>query len=106
TEDGKKMHDELLRQALMKAQPGIVWPHSGIGATEGKGPAPGNPTDFTILLAPILIEKQLAGLVEIWQEPNRGQDAMHGFLKFTTKMAALASGYTRNTQLRQMVGQQ
>src|SRR6202034_2728900 len=32
--------------------------------------------------------------------------AQRGFLQFLVRMAGLASGYTRNHQLRQMVGQQ
>ncbi|HWY86510.1 MAG TPA: hypothetical protein VNX28_07295, partial [Gemmataceae bacterium] len=67
---------------------------------------PGNPTDFVILIAPIIYDKQLSGLVEIWQDPNRGQDAQKGFLQFIVRMANLAAGYTRNHQLRQMVSQE
>jgi len=104
---GRESHDELLRQAAQKGQPGLLAPHSGLGAPEGhKGPVAGNPTDFVILLAPIMVEKQVAGLVEIWQDPNRGAEAQRGFLQFLVRMAGLASGYTRNHQLRQMTGQQ
>jgi hypothetical protein len=102
----RQMHNELLRQATMSGQPRMVAPQSSIGATEGDQVAPGNPTDYVILLAPIIYDKQVAGLVEVWQDPNRGHAAMNGFLQFMVKMAGLASGYTRNFQLRQMVGQQ
>src|SRR5207248_10531213 len=74
-------------------------------AEDGK-PAPGNPTRYMILLAPIIVEKQVAGLVEIWQDPDRNPEAQRGFLNFLVRMAELASSYTRNYQLRQMVGQQ
>src|SRR5262249_61120349 len=100
-------HDERLRQALQKGQPALLAPHSGLGPAEGgKGPAASNPTDFVILMAPIMVDKVVAGLVEVWQDPNRGPEAQRGFLQFLIRMAGLASGYTRNHQLRQMTGQQ
>ncbi len=53
-----------------------------------------------------MVDKQVQGLIEIWQDPNRGPDAQRGFLQFLVRMAGLAAGYARNHQLRQMVGQQ
>ena len=105
-ENSRNQHDELLRQMTVKAQPTIVPPHSSTGQVEEGKIVPGNPTDYVILLAPILYDKQLAGLVEIWQDANRGPDAQRGFLQFIVKMSALAAGYTRNHQLRQMVSQE
>jgi hypothetical protein len=105
-ENSRAMHNELLRQAHMKGQPGLLWPNSSLGPTENGAPPAGNPTDYVILLAPILVDKQVAGLVEVWQDPNRGHDAQAGFLQFIIKLAALAAGYTRNHQLRTMVGQE
>ena len=98
------MHDELLRQAAMKGLNGfaICPPQSGSGTEKG----PGNPTNFFILLAPIVFDKQVAGMVEVWHHPMRGPDAMRVFLQWLKGMANLAAGYTRNHQLRQMVGQQ
>jgi len=105
-ENSRQVHDELLRQAAMKGQPGLIYPQSSVGQGANGAPAAGNPTDYVVLLAPILVEKQVAGLVEIWQDPMRGPDAQRGFLQFLVKMSSLASGYTRNHQLRNMVGQQ
>jgi hypothetical protein len=106
SESSREQHNKLLEEAFKKAQPGLVPPHSGLGPGEGGAATAGNPTDFVILLAPILVEKQVEGIVEIWQDPNRGPDAQRGFLQFLVRMAGLASAYTRNFQLRQMVGQQ
>jgi hypothetical protein len=105
-ENSRQVHDELLRQAAMKGQPGLIYPQSSVGESTNGAPVAGNPTDYVVLLAPILVEKQVAGLVEIWQDPMRGPDAQRGFLQFLVRMASLASGYTRNHQLRNMVGQQ
>jgi hypothetical protein len=102
----RQQHDELLRHATAKVQPTIVMPHSRIGPPENGVPAPGNPTDHVILLAPITNDKNLVGLLEVFQDPKRGLDAQRGFLNFMVRMTALAGGYLRNHQLRQMVGKE
>jgi hypothetical protein len=106
SESTREAHNKLLEEAFKKAQPGLIPPQSGLGPGEGGAASAGNPTDFVILLAPILVDKQLEGIVEVWQDPNRGPDAQRGFLQFLIRMAGLASAFTRNYQLRQMVGQQ
>jgi hypothetical protein len=106
SETDRQTHDELLRMAAQQGRPQMVPPHSGTGPAEDGKVAPGNPTDYMILLAPILVDKQVAGLVEVWQDADRNPQAQEGFLRFITQMAGLASTYTRNHQLRQMVGQQ
>jgi hypothetical protein len=104
--NSKQMHAELLRHVTMSGQARMAPPQSSMGEAQGNQVAPGNPTDHVILLAPIIYDKQVAGIVEVFQDPGRGPDAMRGFLNFMAKMAGLASAYTRNHQLRQMVGQQ
>jgi hypothetical protein len=106
SEEARQSHDELLRQAILKGQPGFFPPQSGLGPADGGKPTAGNPTSHVILLAPIMVEKQVAGIIEIWQDPKRGPEAQRGFLHFLVRMAGLASGYTRNHQLRTMTGQQ
>jgi biotin carboxyl carrier protein len=106
SEADRQSHDELLRLSAQMARPQMFPPHSGTGAGEEGKPAPGNPTDYVILMAPIMVDKQVAGLVEVWQDADRNPNAQQGFLQFITRMAELASAYTRNHQLRQMVGQQ
>jgi hypothetical protein len=102
----RQQHDELLRHATAKAQPAVVMPHSRVGPPENGVPAPGNPTDHVILLAPITNDKNLVGLLEVFQDPKRGLDAQRGFLNFMVRMTAYAAGYLRNHQLRQMVGKE
>jgi hypothetical protein len=101
TQTSRQMHDELLRQAAMRGAHAKFPPQSSMGDQ-----GPGNPTDFFILLAPIIFDKQVVGMAEVWQDPLRGPEAQDKYLEFLIKMAALAAGYTRNHQLRQMVGQQ
>jgi hypothetical protein len=81
-------------------------PHSGLGPVEEGKVGAGNPTDFMLLLAPILLNGQVAGLIEVWQGANRPLNAVPGFLQFMTLMADLGSRYQRNQMIGQMAGQQ
>src|SRR5262249_51071985 len=105
SEDGRAAHDELLRQAVTNPRPISLPPHSSAGA-EGQGPAPGNPTNFLLLLVPIVVDNQVAGLLEVWQAPDRHPSAIPGFIQFMMRMAEMATRYIRNNLLRTMVGQQ
>jgi hypothetical protein len=106
SETGKQSHDELLRQLVLRPQPIHLPPQSSAGQPEGDRPAPGNPTNYLVLLVPIVAENQVVGLIEVWQNPDRHPQAIKGFLQFMQTMADMAARYTRNHMLRQMVGQQ
>ncbi len=100
----RQRHAELLRQVVAKAQPQIMQAHSGVeGSSDNSA---GNPTDYVLLIVPILVEKSVAGLVEIFQDPSRNPHALQGYLQFLKVVADLAAGYVRNSKLRQMSGQQ
>ena len=67
--NGRQSHNELLRQAFQTSKPILLEPFGSTGILEGI-PA-GNPTDFIVLLAPILLDEKTAlGLVEVWQDPR------------------------------------
>jgi hypothetical protein len=107
SDEARESHDELLRHAIVKPGPIHLPPHSGMGPPpEGKKAPPGNPTDFLLLLVPILVNDQTHGLIEVWQGPNRPRNAIPGFLQFMTLMSELATRYQRNQMLGQMAGQQ
>jgi hypothetical protein len=105
-EDARKSHDELLRQAVAQPRPFHLPPRSGLGAREdGQIPA-GNPTDYVLLIAPIVVNEQVAGLIEVWQGANRPPQAITGYLQYMTFMAELSSRYQRNQMMGQLAGQQ
>lgn len=106
TEEGRESHDELLRKAVMNPQPRYLPPRSSEGGGTPGAAGAGNPTDYLLLLVPIVVDNQVAGLLEVWQAPDRHPNAIRGFLEFMMRMAELATRYTRNHMLRQMVGQQ
>ncbi len=101
----RPMHDELLRQAITQGKGGIIKPHYS-QAANGPDSVAGNPTDFIIILVPILQEKQVIGLVELWQDPSRNANALQSLYQFVVRMVGFISLFLRNHQLRQMVGQQ
>ena len=105
-ENNRQSHDELLRHAFQKAEPLHVPPHSFAAAPDGAGAAPGNPTDFDVLLVPIVVDQIVTGFVEVWQSAGRNPNAIPGFLQFLKRMAHFASVYARSHKLRQIVGQQ
>lgn len=106
TPDSKPMHDELLRQAVLQSKGGIVRPRFSHNFGTAADQIAGNPTDFVILLVPILQEKAVIGLVEVWQQPNRDPNTLQNLFQFLVRMAAFVSIFQRNHQLRTMLGQQ
>jgi hypothetical protein len=105
-DESRQSHDELLRQAMNLGKQIHLPPHASAGSPQGKAPAPGNPTDFILLIVPILLDKQVLGLVEIWQMPDRHPSTIPGFLQFMTHLADLASRYLRNQTTNQLAKQQ
>jgi hypothetical protein len=91
--NGQQMHDELLRQAVMQPRPVSLPPQSSMASPNGTGPEPGNPTEYLLLLVPIQVDNQVAGLLEVWQAPDRHPSAIPGYLQFMLRMGSLACGY-------------
>jgi hypothetical protein len=106
TPEGKPLHDELLRQAVTQGKGGVIKPHYSHNFGAAPEQVAGNPTDYVILMVPILAEKQVIGLVELLTDPNRPANVVQNLYQFLVRMAAFVSLYQRNYQLRTMVGQQ
>jgi hypothetical protein len=83
-----------------------VPPRSGVGQAEEGKPTASNTTDFLLLIVPILLNEQVTGLIEVWQQPNRPPAAIPGFKQYMHLMAELAARYQRAQMLRQMTGQE
>lgn len=105
-EEARKGHEELLRQAILQRRPFHVPPHSGVGVREDGKPAAGNLTDYLLLITPILVNQEPAGIIEVWQHGNRPSQAVTGWLQFMTYMAELSSRYQRNQIVGHLSGQQ
>lgn len=103
---GRQSHNELLRQAFTLGKPMQLGPFETTPIHEG--PPAGNPTEFVNLLAPVQMEKDVAGLVEVWLQPNSNLDArtQRVFLNYLVQMAGYAGNYVRNQQSRKAAGQE
>jgi hypothetical protein len=105
SEEARASHEELLRQSMSQPRPFHVPPRSGVAREDGK-PQAGNLTNYLLLIAPIIVNQQCAGLIEVWQNGNRPPQATTGYLQFMTYMAELSSRYQRNQVMGQLTGQQ
>src|SRR3954447_26625913 len=68
--DGKartQPHDALLGCMIQASQPQIIPP----GASVEGVPNAGNPTNYSLIIAPMTVDKQVVGLVEILMDPTR-----------------------------------
>jgi hypothetical protein len=95
-------HDALLGCMMQTTQPQIVPPGA---AVEGV-PNAGNSTPYALVLAPLIVDKQVVGLVEILMDPTRGAVTRKSILRFVSDLCDLASSYLKNRQMRQMMSQQ
>src|SRR5947199_358245 len=91
-----------LRAMMQATQPQIIPP----GASVEGVPGAGNPTQFALILAPLSVDKQVVGLVEILMDPTRRAASQKSTLRFVSDLTDLAGQYLKNRQMRQMVSQQ
>ena len=75
-------HTLLLNKLLDSAEPTLVPPNSGKIDEDDAG----NPTDFLLVVAPLIIDQETVGLVEILQRPGTGPATQRGYLRFLTRM--------------------
>lgn len=104
--NARACHDELIRYMVQQGRPMLVPPNSGPVASSDATNAPSNLTQYNLLLAPVVVDRQVIGLIEVWIEGSRNAQALRGFMQFMEDMTAYVAGYFRNHQLRQMMGQQ
>src|SRR3954469_25751804 len=103
--DGKartQPHDALLGCMMQASQAQIIPP----GATVEGVPGAGNPTGFALIIAPLWVDKQVVGLVEILMDPTRRAANQKSTLRFVSDLCDLASQYLKNRQMRQVMSQQ
>ncbi len=95
-------HDALLGCMIQATQPQIIPP----GATIEGVPNAGNPTSFALIIAPLVVDKQVVGLIEILMDPTRRAATQKSTLRFVSDLCDLAASYLKNRQMRQMMSQQ
>ncbi|WZO99575.1 biotin/lipoyl-binding protein [Isosphaeraceae bacterium EP7] len=95
-------HDALLGCMMQANSPQIIPPGA---AVEGV-PNAGNPTGYALILAPLVVDKQVVGLVEILMDPTRRAATQKSTLRFVGDLSDLAANFLKNRQMRQMMSQQ
>jgi multidrug efflux pump subunit AcrA (membrane-fusion protein) len=100
--EDQRRHTRLLSRIIEQNEPLLAAPYSGSAGDEEAG----NPTSFLLVLAPIVSENNVEGVVEIFQRPGSEPVAQRGFLRFVTQMAELAGQWLKSRKLRQYGDQQ
>jgi hypothetical protein len=95
-------HDALLGCMLQATQAQIIPPSAVIEGT----PQAFNPTEFALIVAPLMVDKQVVGLLEILMDPSRRAAQQKSTLRFVSDLCDLAATYLKNRQMRQMMSQQ
>ncbi len=95
-------HDALLGCMLQASEAQIIPPSAVI---EGV-PQAFNPTELSLIIAPLIVEKQVAGLLEIVMDPSRRAAQQKSTKRFVSDLCDLAATYLKNRQMRQMMSQQ
>ena len=95
-------HDALLACMIQASQPQIIPP----GATIEGFPNASNSTPFALIIAPLMVDKQVVGLIEILMDPTRRAAQQKSTLRFVGDLCDLAGNYLKNRQMRQMMSQQ
>ncbi|MAT69524.1 MAG: hypothetical protein CMJ58_08365 [Planctomycetaceae bacterium] len=100
-------HARLLAQIAEKGEPSLTPPHSGVGgAGDDRDQVAANPTDFLLVVAPILTDEGVNGLVEIFQRTGARPTAQKGYLRFLVQICEIAGEYLKTRRLRHFVSKQ
>lgn len=102
SDDNLQRHGRLLQKVMRSGEPALVPPHSGEGSEEQAG----NPTSFLLVLAPVKVESETRGVVEVFQRASADVRTQRGYLRFLVQMADLVSDFLRSRQLRQFSDRQ
>jgi len=110
SEVAQRQHGRLLQQIIEKGEPVLIPPHSGVGGAGGgdDGDAEGaaNPTDFLLVIAPIISDRGVDGLVEIFQRAGARPTTQKGYLRFLKQICELAGEYVKTRRLRHFTDKQ
>lgn len=97
-----RRHSLLLQRLLTTGEATLIPPASGSDELD----APGNPTPNLLVIAPVRVDREVVGLVEIFQRAGTGPTTQRGYLRFLTQMCDLAGDYFKTRQLRGFQNQQ
>ncbi len=100
---GQNQHGRLLHQVLSGTEGALIAPHSGTGqATDNDENAAANPTDFLLVLAPVLNDQGPQGVVEIFQRSGARLTTQRGYLRFLLQVCEFAGDFLKGRRLRHL----
>ncbi len=102
SEENQQRHGMLLHKVANDGEAILVQPHSG----EGQDGQAANPTEFLLVLAALKSDKEVQGVVEIFQRPGNRPTVERGYLRFLTQMCELAGDYLKTRHLRSFADRQ
>lgn len=103
----QRQHGRLLQQVIEKGEPVLVPPHSGTsGGGDDDDQAAANPTDFLLVIAPIVSDQGVEGLVEIFQRTGARPTTQKGYLRFLNQICELAGEYVKSRRLKHFTHKQ
>lgn len=107
SETAQHQHGRLLQQIMEKGEPALIPPHSGAGGgDDGDAGAAANPTDYLLVVAPIVSDRGVDGLVEIFQRSGARPTTQRGYLRFLKQICELAGEFVKTRRLRHLTHKQ
>jgi len=97
-EPGRARHDRLLTKVFASGRPVLIAPRSGSEDDDESG----NPTDYVLVMGILKIDRDVQGVVEIFQRPGNGPATQRGYLRFLTQTCERASDFLTNRRLRHL----
>lgn len=91
-------HTRLLQHIVRTSEPQLIPPMSGASDPN----AGGNPTRHLLVLAPLVADGIVEGIIEIFQRPDSQPATQRGYLRFLLQMCELASEWLKSQKLRNL----
>lgn len=102
SEQAQMQHGRMLKQLIDKGEPTIVQPHSGGESQDDAG----NPTAFLLVLAPIISDRGVEGMIEIFQRAGGRPTTQRGYMRFLVQISELAGEYVKSRRLKHFTTKQ
>lgn len=102
--EAQARHGRMLSQIAKRGEAALVPPHSG--AAPGDDESAANPTEFLLVVAPIVTDRGVDGLVEIFQRTGARLNTQRGYLRFLMQICELAGEYLKSRRLRDFTAKQ
>ncbi len=90
------LHRRLLDRVMKTGEPQLIPPSSGASDEAGGG----NPTRYLLVLAPLVADGKVEGVIEVFQRPDSQPATQRGYLRFLVQMCELAGEWLKPQKLK------